>query len=73
MRRSLSFWMLLPALTILLLFQVYPGLYAIYLALWQRQGGVDHFVGLRNFERLYHNPNTWESLFHSLFFTLVMC
>ncbi|MCU0491382.1 MAG: sugar ABC transporter permease [Chloroflexaceae bacterium] len=69
LQRSLPLWLLLPALLILLVIQVYPSFYSIYLAFQRRQAGVESFVGLRNFEILLRSADLWESMRNTLVYT----
>jgi ABC-type sugar transport system permease subunit len=67
--RFLPLWMLLPAMLVLLVLQVYPTLYSFYLSLnRQRRGGFE-FVGFQNFELLLGNSTFDESLLRSLQFS----
>jgi ABC-type sugar transport system permease subunit len=67
--RFLPLWMLLPAMLVLLVLQVYPTLYSFYLSLnRQRRGGFE-FVGFQNFELLLGNSTFAESLLRSLQFS----
>lgn len=68
-QRSLPLWLLLPALIVLLVIQVYPSLYSIYLAFQRRQAGVESFAGFRNFEILLSSADLWESLRNTLVYT----
>jgi ABC-type sugar transport system permease subunit len=68
-QRSLPFWFLLPSLLILLVIQVYPSLYSVYLAFQRKQDGVERFVGLQNFVILFSSGDLRESLWNTLVFT----
>lgn len=61
--------MLAPAIFVLLVLQVYPGLYSIYLAFHRQRQQVEQFVGLDNFHILFRMPQTWESIRHTLVYT----
>lgn len=61
--------MLSPAILVLVVLQVYPGLYSIYLAFHRQRQQVEQFVGLDNFHILFRMPQTWESIRHTLVYT----
>ncbi len=63
--RFLPFWLLLPAMLVLLAIQVYPTLYSFYMSLTRPFAGNLVWVGLRNFERLFADTNFIQSLGHS--------
>lgn len=69
--RWLPFWLLLPAIVILLALQVYPTLYSVYLSTTRVRRGEFQSVGLRNFERLLDPANVSfrESLQNTLIYT----
>jgi ABC-type sugar transport system permease subunit len=60
--RLTPLWMLLPSLVILLVIQVYPTLYSIYLSLNRIKGSQMTWVGLRNYERLLADSRFIDSL-----------
>jgi ABC-type sugar transport system permease subunit len=64
----LPFWLLAPTLLILLVVQVYPGLYTIWLSLQTRTPEGWEYVGLRNFGRLAQMGLFGESVGHTLVF-----
>jgi ABC-type sugar transport system permease subunit len=68
-RKSLPFWLILPTILVLLLVQVYPGAYTVWLSLRERtpKGGWD-YVGLENFERLLNMGVFAESIGHTIVF-----
>ena len=68
-RKSLPFWLLLPTIVVLLIVQVYPGMYTIWLSLRERtpKGGWD-YVGMENFERLLNMGVFKESIGHTIVF-----
>jgi ABC-type sugar transport system permease subunit len=69
LQKYVPLWMLLPAMAVLLVLQVYPTLYAFYLSLnRQRRGGFE-FVGLTNFELLLNNSDFHDSLWRTLQFS----
>jgi multiple sugar transport system permease protein len=62
--------MLLPALAVLLVFQVYPSLYTIYLAFWHKGVSYSQFVGFKNFLILFNSQDFWDSIGNTLTFTV---
>jgi ABC-type sugar transport system permease subunit len=68
--QTLPFWLLLPTLLIIAVFQFYPGIYSIILSFQERQGGVAEFVGLKNFERVFGSAAFAESLGHTVVFLI---
>ena len=63
--RFFPFWLLLPAMLVLLLLQVYPTLYSFYMSLSRSFAGNLVWVGLRNFQRLFSDTNFIQSLEHT--------
>ncbi|MDB5100136.1 MAG: lactose transporter permease [Cyanobacteria bacterium RYN_339] len=60
---------LAPATLILAVFMVWPVLHAAYLSFTNYNAiGVPAWVGLRNYERMVHDPLFWKSLFNSLLY-----
>ena len=70
LRNSLPFWLIAPTILILLIVQVYPGLYTIWLSLQTRQPEGWEYVGLRNYERLTEMSIFAESVGHTIVFLL---
>jgi ABC-type sugar transport system permease subunit len=70
-RKTLPFWLLLPTIIVLLIVQVYPSMYTIWLSLRERtpKGGWD-YVGMENFERLLNMGVFNESIGHTIVFLL---
>ena len=68
LRRSLPFWLIAPTLIVLLVVQVYPGFYTIWLSLQTRQPDGWEYVGLQNFERLFGMSLFAESVGHTIVF-----
>lgn len=66
--RLTPLWMLLPSLAVLLVIQVYPTLYSIYLSLNRIRSSQVTWVGLRNYERLLSDSRFTDSLVVSLKF-----
>jgi ABC-type sugar transport system permease subunit len=67
--RLTPLWLLLPAMIVLLVIQVYPSLYSIYLSFQRQRRGGFEFVGLTNFELLLNNSDFRESLARTLTFS----
>lgn len=61
-RNSLPFWLLLPTVVILLIVQVYPAFYTVWLSMQERGPEGWEFVGFKNFERLYNLGQFGESI-----------
>jgi ABC-type sugar transport system permease subunit len=70
LRRSLPFWLISPTILILLIVQVYPGLYTIWLSLQTRQPDGWQYVGLRNYERLTEMSLFTESVGNTIVFLI---
>lgn len=68
LRGSLPFWLIAPTILILLIVQVYPGFYTIWLSLQTRQPEGWEYVGLRNYERLTELSIFAESVGHTIVF-----
>jgi multiple sugar transport system permease protein len=66
--KSLPFWLILPTILILLLIQLYPAIYTIWLSLQEREPTGWNFVGLENFERLFAMSAFSESVGHTIVF-----
>lgn len=66
--RFVPLWMLLPTLLILLVLQLYPALYSVYLSFNRTQAGNLVWVGTRNYERLFKDARFIESLGTSVVF-----
>ncbi len=70
LRGSLPFWLIAPTLVVLLITQVYPGFYTIWLSLQTRQPDGWEYVGLRNYERLTEMSLFTESVGHTIVFLI---
>jgi multiple sugar transport system permease protein len=70
LRDSLPFWLIAPTVLILLVVQVYPGLYTIWLSLQTRQPDGWEFIGLRNYARLTEMSLFRESVGHTIVFLI---
>lgn len=68
LRKSFPFWLILPTVIFLLLIQVYPALYTVWLSLQEREPSGWTFVGLKNFERLFGMGVFDESVGHTIVF-----
>ena len=66
--KSLPFWLILPTIVILLLIQVYPAIYTLWLSFQEREPTGWNFVGLKNFERLFAMSAFSESVGHTIVF-----
>src|SRR5690349_18606372 len=65
---SLPFWLILPTILVLLVTQVYPGLYTIWLSLQTRRPAGWEFVGANNYKRLFEMSLFGESVGHTVVF-----
>jgi multiple sugar transport system permease protein len=65
-RNSLPFWLILPTILILLVVQVYPAGYTLWLSLQERTPQGWDFVGAKNFERLFGMGIFSESVGHTI-------
>lgn len=70
LRHSLPFWLILPTIVVLLITQVYPGLYTIWLSFHDRQPTGWAYVGLTNYQRLFNMSLFAESVGHTLVFLI---
>ncbi len=68
LRRSLPFWLILPTVLVLLVVQVYPGLYTIWLSFQSRQPDGWVYVGAANYTRLWNMSAFGESVGHTIVF-----
>ncbi len=69
-RKSLPFWLILPTVIVILIIQVYPAFYTMWLSLQERKGASWEFVGFDNFERLVKAGLFPESVGHTIVFLL---
>jgi ABC-type sugar transport system permease subunit len=67
-RKSLPFWLILPTVIVILIIQVYPALYTVWLSLQERAAGGWNYVGFENFERLFGTGIFPESIGHTVIF-----
>lgn len=64
----LPFWLILPTIVTLLLIQVYPGLYTIWLSFHERQPSGWAYVATKNYTRLWNMGLFAESVGHTVVF-----
>ena len=67
-RKSLPFWLILPTIIVILIVQVYPAFYTMWLSLQERKGASWEYVGFENFERLVNAGLFPESIGHTIIF-----
>jgi ABC-type sugar transport system permease subunit len=67
-RHWLPFWLLLPTILTLLVIQVYPGLYTIWLSFHERQPSGWEYVATKNYARLWNMSLFMESVGHTIVF-----
>jgi ABC-type sugar transport system permease subunit len=67
-RKSLPFWLILPTVIVILIVQVYPAFYTMWLSLQERKGASWEYVGFENFERLVNTGLFPESIGHTVIF-----
>jgi multiple sugar transport system permease protein len=65
---ALPFWLILPTIIVLLIVQVYPALYTVWLSLQEREPTGWTYVGLEHFERLFGISRFGESVGHTIVF-----
>ena len=65
---SLPFWLLAPTVLVLLVVQVYPAFYTLWLSMQTRNPDGWEYVGLRNYERLSQMSLFAESAGHTVVF-----
>ncbi len=68
LRNSFPFWLILPTIIVLLVVQVYPALYTVWLSLQKREPAGWVFIGGENFVRLINTSLFAESIGHTLIF-----
>lgn len=67
-RSYLPFWLILPTVIVLLVVQVYPAVYTMWLSLQEREPSGWTFVGAKNFSRLFGMGQFSESIGHTVIF-----
>src|SRR5919199_4284590 len=69
--RRTAYYMILPALFIILVVAFYPVAYSIYLSFFKGStNNLGPFVGLENYARLFANPEFLEGLTNTVVFTV---
>ncbi|MEZ4683932.1 MAG: sugar ABC transporter permease [Caldilineaceae bacterium] len=68
LRHSLPFWLILPTILVLLVTQVYPAFYTIWLSFQEREPGGWTYVGSANYARLFNMSLFAESAGHTIVF-----
>nr|WP_211214228.1 sugar ABC transporter permease [Allofustis seminis] len=74
MKNNLTAWgLMLPALSFILLFTVFPIIRSIYLSVMDFRFGMaePRFIGLGNYVRLFHSDLFWKVMGNTLFFALI--
>lgn len=70
--RTAYLW-LIPTFALLLVFNYYPALSALYHSLFQWNGAnIKLFVGVNHFVDLWHDPLWWESFTHLIILTVAL-
>jgi ABC-type sugar transport system permease subunit len=67
---ALPFWLILPTIIVLLIVQVYPALYTVWLSFQEREPTGWTYVGFQNFERLFGISRFGESVGHTMVFLI---
>jgi multiple sugar transport system permease protein len=67
-RDTLPLWLILPTILVILIVQVYPAVYTIWLSMQERKPDGWYFIGLEHFKRLFDTSLFWESMGHTLIF-----
>jgi multiple sugar transport system permease protein len=70
LRHWLPFWLILPTILTLLVIQVYPGLYTIWLSFHERQPSGWEYVATKNYSRLWNMSLFVESIGHTVVFLI---
>ncbi len=66
--KSLPFWLILPTIIVILVVQVYPAIYTIWLSFQEREPQGWNFVGFKNYDRLFNTGLFPESIGHTVIF-----
>jgi len=72
--KNLGFFLILPAVILLLLLTLFPIIYIVYFSFFEYSSNVDiphQFIGLDNFKRLFTDDAFHNALSNTLFFTVV--
>jgi len=67
-QNTLPFWLISPTIIVLLIVQVYPALYTVWLSFHEREPKGWVYVGWGNFQRLFHQSLFHESVGHTIVF-----
>lgn len=67
-RKSLPFWLILPTIIVILIVQVYPALYTMWLSFQERRPTGWEYVGFENYDRLINANLFPESIGHTVIF-----
>jgi multiple sugar transport system permease protein len=71
-----ALWFLLPSLTGFLMFLAFPILFSLWLAFseWDLISGLQNikFIGLGNFQELFHDENFYQALHNNFIFTAIV-
>jgi ABC-type sugar transport system permease subunit len=67
-KTMLPFWLILPTILVLLVVQVYPAIYTLWLSLHQREPRGWDYVQFKNFTRLFHSSQFSQSVGHTVVF-----
>ena len=71
-RGFLSFWFMLPAAAVLLLFLAYPLMLGVWLGFTDARIGSDgEWIGLENYWWLFDDPVFWLSVYNTFLYTVV--
>lgn len=68
LRNTFPFWLILPTVVVLLIVQVYPAVYTVWLSLQEREPSGWTFIGFENYIRLVNTGLFAESVGHTLIF-----
>lgn len=66
-----AYWMILPALLVILLIAAWPIIYAGWLSLFRTLPGESSFVGLQNYATIFTDPVFYSALINTVVFTVV--
>lgn len=72
-RYAWAYFMIAPTLIGTLVFWSWPAVYSIYLGFLQSEnfGLVNHWVGLRNYDKLFHDSEFWQNLRNTLYYVVL--
>lgn len=69
-RNYLPFWLILPTIIVLLIVQVYPALYTVWLSVHEREPSGWNYVDVQNFNRLFGMGLFSQSVGHTIVFLI---